>query len=141
MKVAQSCPTLCDLMNYTVHAILQARILEWGSRSLLQGVFPTQGSNPGVLHCRPILYQLSHKGSPDIQICPTLSCGLVPLMAVIHWAYLSLGMIPASSVAVSPLSITLLRSHAAFSPVCPGGQGWWSTRARANRIIADCAFL
>ena len=29
MKVAQSCPTLCDLMNYTVHGILQARILEW----------------------------------------------------------------------------------------------------------------
>ena len=29
MKVAQSCPTLCDLMNYTVHGILQARIQEW----------------------------------------------------------------------------------------------------------------
>ena len=29
MKVAQSCPTLCDSMDYTVHGILQARILEW----------------------------------------------------------------------------------------------------------------
>ena len=29
MKVAQSCPTLCDLMDYTVHGILQAKILEW----------------------------------------------------------------------------------------------------------------
>ena len=29
VKVAQSCPTLCDPMNYTVHEILQARILEW----------------------------------------------------------------------------------------------------------------
>ena len=35
-----------------------------GSLSLLQGIFPTQGSNPGLLHCRRILYQLSHKGSP-----------------------------------------------------------------------------
>ena len=35
-----------------------------GSLSLLQGIFPTQGSNPGLLHCRWILYQLSHKGSP-----------------------------------------------------------------------------
>ena len=35
-----------------------------GSHSLLQGIFPTQGSNPGLLHCRQILYQLSHKGSP-----------------------------------------------------------------------------
>ena len=35
-----------------------------GSFSLLQGIFPTWGSNPGLLHCRQILYQLSHKGSP-----------------------------------------------------------------------------
>jgi len=34
-----------------------------GSISLLQGIFPTQGSNPGLPHCRQILYQLSHKGS------------------------------------------------------------------------------
>ena len=37
-----------------------------GSLSLLQGIFPIQGSNPGLLHCRQILYQLSHKGSPRI---------------------------------------------------------------------------
>ena len=35
-----------------------------GSLSLLQGIFPTQGSNPGLLHYRWILYQLSHKGRP-----------------------------------------------------------------------------
>ena len=38
-----------------------------GSHSFLQGIFPTQGSNPGLLHCRQILYQLSHKGNPRIQ--------------------------------------------------------------------------
>ena len=36
------------------------------SHSLLQGIFPTQGSNPGLPYCRRILYQLSHKGSPRI---------------------------------------------------------------------------
>ena len=36
-----------------------------GSLSLLQGIVPTQGSNPGLLPCRQILYQLSHKGSPE----------------------------------------------------------------------------
>ena len=51
-------------MDYTVHGILQARILEWVSLSLLQGIFPNQGLNPGLPHCRRILYQLSHKGSP-----------------------------------------------------------------------------
>ena len=35
-----------------------------GSLSLLQGIFPTQELNPGLLHCRWILYQLSHQGSP-----------------------------------------------------------------------------
>ena len=35
-----------------------------GSLSLLQGIFPAQGSNSGLLHCRWILYRLSHKGSP-----------------------------------------------------------------------------
>ena len=34
--------------------------------SLLQGFFPTLGSNPGLLPCRQILYQLSHQGSPRI---------------------------------------------------------------------------
>ena len=38
-----------------------------GSRSLLHGIFPTQGSNPGFPHCSQILYQLSHQGSPLLQ--------------------------------------------------------------------------
>ena len=37
-----------------------------GSLSLLQGIFPTQGSNPSRSHCRWILYQLNHRGSPRI---------------------------------------------------------------------------
>ena len=39
-----------------------------GSLSLLQGIFSTQGSNPGFPHCRRILYQLSHKGIPYIAL-------------------------------------------------------------------------
>ena len=66
-QLGQSCPTLCDPMDYRVPGILQSWILEWvGSLSLLQGIFPTQGSNPSFSHCRQILYQLSHKGSPRI---------------------------------------------------------------------------
>ena len=37
-----------------------------GSLSLLQGIFPTQGSNPGFPHCRQTLYHLSHQGKPWI---------------------------------------------------------------------------
>ena len=66
---AQSCLTLCNPI--TVHGILQARVLEWvafpfSRESLLQVIFPTQGLNPGLPHCRWILYQLNHKGSPRI---------------------------------------------------------------------------
>ena len=43
-----------------------------GSLSLLQGIFPTQRSNPGLSHCRWILYQLSHKGSPIYKVCLVL---------------------------------------------------------------------
>ena len=39
-----------------------ARILEWVAK--IQGLFPTQGSNPDLPHCRWILYHLSHQGSP-----------------------------------------------------------------------------
>ena len=47
--------------------IVQARILEWVNyHALLQGIFPTQGLNPGFLHYRWILYSLSHQGSPRI---------------------------------------------------------------------------
>ena len=61
MKVAQSWPTLCHSPWNS-----PGRNTGVGSLSLLQGVFPTQELNPGLLHCRWILYQLSHKGSPRI---------------------------------------------------------------------------
>ena len=65
--VAQWCLILCNAMDLrlpgsSVHGILQARILV-GSHSLLHGIFLTQGSNTGLLHCRQILYRLNHQGS------------------------------------------------------------------------------
>ena len=55
-----------------------------GSLSLLQGIFPTQGSNPGLLYCRWILYQLSHKGSPWIETSYTLGCSLLSVAYLAH---------------------------------------------------------
>ena len=64
MLVAQSCPTLCDPMDYSlpdssVHGTLQASILEWAAIPFANRLFLTQGSNPGLLHCSRILYHLS----------------------------------------------------------------------------------
>ena len=48
------------------HPVGPPSAAEKGRRSLLRGIFPTQGSNPGLPHCRQILYQLNHKGSQSI---------------------------------------------------------------------------
>ena len=53
MKVAQSCPTLCNSQN-----------TGGGSLFRLQWIFPTQELNQGLLHCRQILYYLSYQGGP-----------------------------------------------------------------------------
>ena len=56
-------PTLTSIHDHWKNHSLDQTDL---SLSLLQGIFPTQGSNPGLPHCRRILYQLSHQGSPRI---------------------------------------------------------------------------
>ena len=65
VQAAQSCPTLWPHGLYSLWNS-PGQNTRTGSLSLLQGIFSTQGSNPGLLHCRQILYQLSHKGSPRI---------------------------------------------------------------------------
>ena len=67
--VAQSCPTLCNPMDYSppgssVHGDSPGKNTGVGCQALLQGIFPTQGLNPGLPHGRGILYQPSHQGSP-----------------------------------------------------------------------------
>ena len=81
VKVTQSCPALWETMDYTVHGILQAWILEWVAIPFSRGIFPSQRSNPGLPHCRQILYQLSHKGNPLramlLLLLLLLSCSVV----------------------------------------------------------------
>ena len=66
--VAQSCPTLLDPWTGAHQAPLSMGFSRKEYQSGLPcpppGIFPTQGSNPGLLHCRQILYSLSHLGSP-----------------------------------------------------------------------------
>ena len=62
VKVAQLCLPLCDPIDYIVHGILQARILECVAFPFSKGIFLTQGSNPCLPHCRRIL---SCQGSPN----------------------------------------------------------------------------
>ena len=67
--LSQSCPTLCDhvdcsLPGSSVHGDSPGKNTGVGCHAHLQGIFPTQGSNPSLPHCRWILYCLSHRESP-----------------------------------------------------------------------------
>ena len=67
--VVQSCPTFCNLMDYSlpgssIHGDSPGKNTGVGCHALLQGIFPTQGSNPGLPHCRWILCHPNHQGSP-----------------------------------------------------------------------------
>ena len=71
--VAPLCPSLCDPMGYSppgssVHRDSPGKNTRAGCHALLQGISPTQGSNPGLPHCRWILYHLIHQGSPSHQL-------------------------------------------------------------------------
>ena len=59
-------PNDCSLPGSSTHGDSPGKITGVGCHALLQGIFPTQGLNPGLSHCRQILYQLSHQGSPRI---------------------------------------------------------------------------
>ena len=69
--VAQLYLTLCDPMDYSppgssVHGDSPGKHTGLGCHGLLQEIFPTQESNPGLLHCRYILYHLTHQESPGL---------------------------------------------------------------------------
>ena len=86
--VAQSCPMLCDPLDYSppgssVHGILQARILEWIAVSSSRGSSRSRELNLPLLcllHYRQILYLLSHQGSPVLFGCFILLCFFLPKM-------------------------------------------------------------
>ena len=74
VSVAQSCLTLCDPMGCSppgssVQWDFPGKNTGVGCHSLLQGIFPTKGSNLSLPYCRQILYRLNHQGSP---ICDKL---------------------------------------------------------------------
>ena len=88
------------------------------SLSLPQGIFPTQRLNPGLLHCRWLLYQLSHQGSPSehvgcFYILATVNSASLIIEVHIHLFWISVfvfGCIPRSRIAGSYGSFKFLRN-------------------------------
>ena len=68
--VTQLCPSVCKPMDWTppgssIHGDFPGKNTGVGCHALLQGMFPTQGSNPGLPQCRLIFYHLNHQGSRE----------------------------------------------------------------------------
>ena len=102
-----------------------------GSLSLLQGIFPTQGSNPGLPHCRRILFQLSHKITADgdcsheIKICLLLGRKVMT----------NLNSILKSRDSILPTKVRLLKAMV-FPVVMYGCESWTVKKAQHRRIDA-----
>ena len=62
-------PVDCSPTGSFIHVDSPGKNTEVGCHALLQGIFPTQESNPGLLHCRQIVYHLNYQGSPWILNC------------------------------------------------------------------------
>ena len=102
----QLCDSMdCSLSASTVHEILQARILEWVFPS--PGIFQTQGSNPGLLHCRQMLYHLSYQGSPRFYIYVLICNICFSLSDLLHSVWQTLRP-PTSVVVAQSLSLVWL---------------------------------
>ena len=86
--VLQSCVTLWDPMDYippgsSVREDSPNENTEAGCHALLQGIFPNQGLNPVLPHCKQILYHLSHQGGPYVNIDIYRSICEPPLLSTV----------------------------------------------------------
>ena len=80
--VARWCPTLCDPMDcsssvFSVHGNSPGKNTGVDCHALLLGIFPTQGSNPGLSHCRRILYCVNHQGITVAGLKPSVPVAIV----------------------------------------------------------------
>ena len=108
LLVAQLCPILCSLMDcnltgFSVHGDSPGKNTGVGCHALLQGIFLTQGLNPGLPHCRQILHCLSHQGSQFYT-----------------WQYIYVNSIfsVCSTLSFLPLCTHLLSTSASLSLLC-----------------------
>ena len=97
-EAAQSCPTLCDPTDCSppgssVRGIFQPIVLDTDCHFLLQGIFPTQASNPGLPHCRQMLYRLSQLTLEQQQFvlygCNYTQFFFQYIHTVLHWPEIS----------------------------------------------------
>ena len=120
-EVTQSRPTRHDPMDSHLHQAspsmgFSGKSSGVGCHFLLQGIFPTQGSNPGLPHCRQTLYHLSHKGSTITPRRDYYNSFLIDLSSSrLSWTYSQNGVFIKHS-----LTVTVVCSKASYGfPISP----------------------
>ena len=129
--VAQSCLTLWDPMDCSspgsrVHGDSPGNNTGVGCHSLLQGIFPTQGSNPGLLHCRLILYHPSHQGSSGyiygccslshcLTLCNPMNCSMSGFPVLHYLPEFAQASVPWVTDAIQPSHSLLAPSPLSFN--------------------------
>ena len=148
--VTQSCLTLCDPIDCSppgssVHGDSPGKNTGVGSRSLLQGIFPTQGWNPGLPHCRRILYCLSYQGSSR-----TLEWVAYPFSRGSSWprnwtrvSCIAGGFFTSWATREAPATIYLTLNMPQFNHVEGGRGGLWIWKLKMENfiILKLCEFL
>ena len=93
-----------------------------GNLFLLQDIFPTQGSNSGLPHCRQILYQLSHKGNPR----------------TLEWVCIK--RLPYTLILLSTIHSSLWAKYAHICSICENMQKYRS-QSQLNRVTINWPWL
>jgi len=142
--VPQSCLTLCDPMDCSVpgscvHGNSRGKNTGVGCHSLLQGIFPTQGSNLGLLHCRQNLYCRFHHGILLLILLDIYSeVGLLDCIVFLFLIFCEISVLFSTAVALfySPISAQVFQLLASsptlyehfilcFNSNCPKMGVWW----------------
>ena len=122
---------LYSLPGSSIHGILQARMLG-RSHSLLQEIFPTQGLNLGLLHCRQIFYHLSHQGKSYCNWYTFLNYLFIHFW--LHWIFITAQTFPSfGELVLLYLWVT------GFSCCRPETLGSWASVAVARGLSCSAA--
>ena len=114
-----------------------------GCHFLLQGILPTQGLNPGLPHCRQILYLLSHQGNPYLSIANTqisMSSSTLPWNSCLYIPPQSWSLPLGLQTNISDLTRSDLDSSPSTVPACIVGSISWtrSSLYGAGQVKAKC---
>ena len=118
-----SCPVMSDSLQPMESSLPGCSVYEdspgkntgVGCHAPLQGISPTQGSDPGLPHCRWILYQLSHEGSPASIYLVALHPGVMEQKEKENITYFFLSLVLNFPSQASPLHAAVRRQRGAWS--------------------------